>query len=238
MVRYTLWRDGAGGSVTLHTSSSVYWYVNVVWAPRAEPPPVPVEPDEAPDTRPVPAGPAAVRELAEFLVPAALVPAYEAVTALATATRELNRLVGARPDPAGRRPKPVVVASRFAQALRPLEPGQLAIVRHVCLTMVSNVLTAGRRARPDGLILASDEDGRRYAADLRERARGVVEQELMPAFETGAALVQGAPMVAEAFRVRSEPVRPDAGRYAWLFSGLDDRQLDAARDACWRFLEG
>jgi hypothetical protein len=235
MVRYTLWRNGAGGSVTLYQSQP-YWYASVVWQPRSDPPATAVEPDERPDTRPVPSGPAAARELAEFLVPVQLIPAYEAVVALATAARELDRLVSAPPDPADRRPKPAVVASRFAALLGRLDPGQLTTVRHVCLTMVANLLASGRRARPAGLTLVPDEDGHLYAADLRERAQGAVEPDLIPAFEVGAALVQGAPMVAEAFSVRSTPVRPPADRYAWLFAGLDPRQLGAARDGCWRML--
>src|SRR5262249_53252299 len=42
MNRYTLWRDGAGGSVTLFQDSASrlpgsvsYWYVSVVWQPQA-----------------------------------------------------------------------------------------------------------------------------------------------------------------------------------------------------------
>jgi hypothetical protein len=230
MVRYTLWRDGAGGSVALY-QSSVYWYVSVVWQPQAEPLATPVEPDEAPDTRPVPAGPAAARELAEFLVPAQLVPAYEAVVALATAARELDRLVSAPPDRADRRPKPAVVASRFAPLLGRLDPEQLTTVRHACLTMVQNILASGRRARPADFTVASDEDGHRYAADLRAHL-----PDLTPEFETGAVVVQCAPMVAEVFSVRGAPVRPPADRYAWLFAGLDEQQLTAVRDACWRML--
>src|SRR5262249_18930637 len=154
-----LHRDGAGGNVTLYqsaprlTRSPLYWYVSVVWQPQAEPPPTPVDPDETPDTRPVPTGPAAARELAEFLVPAQLVPGYEAVVALATAARALDRLVSAPPDPADRRPRPVVVASRFAPVLGRLDPGRLALVRHVCLTMVANLVASGQRPRPAGLTL-------------------------------------------------------------------------------------
>lgn len=245
IVRYTLWRDGAGGSVTLYQSSAprlprslLYWYVSVVWQPQAEPPATAVDPDEAPDTRPVPSGPAAAAELAEFLVPAQLVAGYEAALALATAARALEPLVSTPPDPADRRPKPVVVASRFAPVLGRLDTGQLTLLRHTCLTMVANLLASGRRSRPAGLTLVPDQDGHLYAADLRERVQDAVEPSLLPAFETGAALVQGAPMVAEALAgIRSAPVRPPADRYAWLFTGLDRQQLAAARDSCWQIFE-
>lgn len=244
MARYTLWRDGAGGSVTLHQSSAsrlpgsaLYWYLSVVWQPQAEPPAIPVEPDEAPDTRSVPAGPSAARELVEFLVPGQLVPGFEAVMALATAAHALDRLVSAPTDPADRRRKPIVVASRFAPVLGRLSPEQLTVVRHACWTMVANLIASRRRPRPAGLTLLHDEDGHLYAADLRELAQGVVEPHLVAVFEAGAALVQGAPMVAEAVSgVRTEPVRPPVDRYAWLFAGLDTQQLTATRDACWRIL--
>ena len=244
MVRYTLWRDGSGGSVTLYQSSAsrlrgsvLSWYVSVVWQPQAEPPATPVEPDEAPDTRPVPAGPPAARELAEFLVPAQLVPGFEAVMALATAAHALQRLVTAPPDAADRRGKPVVVASRLAPVLGRLGAGQLTMLRHVCLTTVDNLIASGRRPRPAGLTLVPDEDGNLYAADLRDHARGVVERDLLAVFEVGVTLVQGAPMVAEALSsIRTEPVPPPADRYTWLFAGLDTQQLTAARDACWRIL--
>jgi hypothetical protein len=245
MARYTLWLDGAGGSVTLYQSSAsrlpgsvLYWYVSVVWQPQAEPPATAVDPDEAPDTRPVPAGSSAGRELAEFLVPAQLVPGFEAVMALATAAHTLDRLVGDPPDAADRRRKPVVVATRFAPVLGRLDMGQLTMVRHACLTMVANLIASGRRPRPDGLTLIPDDDGHLYAADLRELAQGVVEPDLVPVFETGAALVQGAPMVAQALSgIRTAAVRPPADRYAWLFAGLDPQQLTATRDACWRIFE-
>jgi hypothetical protein len=97
-----------------------------------------VTPSEAPDDRPVPAGPGAARELAEFLVPAPLVPGYEAVVALATSAHALDRLIRAPQDAADRRRKPVVTATRFAPVLGRLDPGQLTTVRHVCLTMVAN----------------------------------------------------------------------------------------------------
>lgn len=244
MVRYTLWRDGAGGSITLYRSSAsrlpgsvLHWYVSVVWQPHAEPPATPVAPDEAPDTRPVPAGPPAARELAEFLVPAQLVPGFEAVMALATAAHALDRLVTAPPDATDRRRTPLVVASRFAPVLGRLTPEQLTMLRHVCLTMVANLIGSGRRPRPAGLTLLPDEDGHLYAADLREHAQSVVEPDLLAVFEAGAALVQGAPMVAEAiFNVRTEPVRPPVDRYAWLFAGLDTQQLAATRDGCWQIL--
>jgi hypothetical protein len=244
MVRYTLWRDGAGGSVTLYnyeprsTRSPIYWYVSLIWQPQAELPATPVEPNEASDARPVPSGPAAAHELAEFLVPAQLVPGYEAVVALATAARALDRLISARPDPADPRAKPVVAASRLAPVLGRLDPGQLTVVRHVCLTMVANLLASGRRPRPAGLTLIPDEDGHLYAADIRERAQGAVERDLIPVLETGLALVQGAPMVAEALSsIRSAPARPPADRYAWLFADLHPKHLAAARQACWRIFE-
>lgn len=104
--------------------------------------------------------------------------------------------------------------------------------------MTANLLAAGRRPRPAGLTLVPDEDGHLYAADIRDRVRGVLEPDLIPVFEAGVALVQGAPMVAEALSgIRSAPVRPPAERYAWLFAGLDPEQLAAARDVCWRIFE-
>jgi hypothetical protein len=244
MARYTLWRDGAGGSVTLHQApasrlpgSVVSWYLSVVWQPQAEPPATLVESDEAPDTRPVPTGPPAARELAEFLVPAQLVSGFEAVMALATAAHELDRLVKAPADPADRRRKPVVVTSRFAPVLGRLNPEQLTTVRHACLTMVANLIASGRRPRPAGLTLVPDEHGYLYAADLRELAQGVVEPDLVAVFEAGTALVQSAPMVTEAVSaIRTAPVRPPVDRYAWLFAGLETRQLTATRDACWKIL--
>lgn len=244
MVRYALWRDGAGGGVALfHSSPSrvpgsvAYWYASVVWQPEAEPPAHPVEPDEAPDNRPVPTGPAAARELAEFLVPEELVPGIEAVMAMATAARALDRLVSAPPDAADRRRKPVVVASRFAPVLGRLSAQQLAILRHSCLTMVGNLIASGRRPRPAGMTLVPDEDGHLYDADFREHAQGVLEPDVLSTFEAGTTLVQSGQMVGEAVTgIRGEPVRPPAHRYAWLFAGLDARQLTVARDACWRIL--
>jgi hypothetical protein len=245
MVRYALWREGAGGSVTLfHSSASrlpdsvVYWYASVVWQPEAQPPANPVaEPDEAPDKRPVPTGPPAGRELAEFLVPERLVPGFEAVMAMATAARALDRLVKAAPDAADRRGKPVVVASRFAPVLARLSQEDLAILRHTCLTMVGNLIASGRRSRPGGMTLVPDEDGHLYDAHIRDYARGALEPDVLATFEAGLTLVQSGQMVGEAVTgIRTEPARPPADRYAWLFAGLDDRQLTVTRDVCWRIL--
>jgi hypothetical protein len=244
--RYTLWRDGAGGSVTLYQPSPTwppdsprYCYVSVVWQPHAEPPDTTVDPDETPDTRPVPSGPAAAREVAEFLVPAELVAGYEMVVALATAANAVDQQVSGRPDPADRRPIPVVAADRFASILGRLDAGQLTIVRHACLTMVANILASKRgRRRPDGLTLVPDEGGHLYAADLRQPVVGVIEPHLLPAFEAGVALVTGVPRVVEALSgIRSAPVQPPADRYSWLFTGLDPEQMATTRDACWRILE-
>jgi hypothetical protein len=240
--RYTLWRDGAGGNVTLYQASASrvpgslsYWYVSVVWQPRAEPPATPVEPDETPDTRPLPAGPPAARELAEFLVPPPLVTGFEAVLALANAAHALDRLAKTPPDAADRRPKPVVVASRFAPVLGRLGPEQLTMVRHACLTMVANLIASGRC--PGGLTLVPDEAGHLYAADLREHVQGALEPDLLAVFEAGAALIHGAPMVAEIVSgIRTEPVHPSVNQYGWLFTGLDTGQLTATRDAGWRIL--
>jgi hypothetical protein len=212
-VRYTLWRDGAGGGITLYRSQ-VYWYVSVVWQPHAEPPATPVEPDGGPDRRPIPTGPAAARELAEFLVPAPLVAGYQAVVALATAARALEPLVKAPPDPADRRPKPVVIAGRLAPVLDRLDPEQLATVRHACLTMVGNAAAAGKAPRvtppPD---------------------------ELPPALVTGVTIVEGAQILVRALSgIRTAPVPPPADRYRWLFAGLDDEQLAATTEACWHLL--
>jgi len=241
--QYTLWRAGAGGRVTLYqfeprsARSPVYWYVSVVWQPQAEPPATPVEPEEA-DTRPVPFGAAAARELAEFLVPAPLVAGYEAVIALANTAHVLDRLVSAPSDRADPRAKAVVAATRLAPVLGRLQPEQLTMVRHVCLTMVANLLASGRRPRSAGLMMVPDQDGHLYAAEVRERAQGVVPGDLLPVFETGVSLVQGAKLVADALSaIGSAPVRPPAHRYAWIFTDLDPHQLATARDACWQILE-
>ncbi|MFB9238093.1 hypothetical protein ACFFWC_21475 [Plantactinospora siamensis] len=243
-VRYTLWRDGAGGSVTLYQSaaarrpgSTLYWYVSVVWQQRAEPPATAVEPDEAPDMRPIPTGPAAAREVAEFLAPAPLVAGYETVMALATAARAIDGLVSAPPDPADRRPRPAVIAGRLTHLLGRLDREQLSTVRHVCLTMVTNILATGRRPRPRGLRLVADENGHLYAADLRDGVREAVSSEDLPAFEAGTAVAQSAPMIIEGLSgLRDAPVPPPADRYAWLFAGLSPQHLAATRDACWRIL--
>jgi hypothetical protein len=191
----------------------------------------------APDARPVPAGPVAVRELAEFLVPMELVPGVEAVMVLGIAARALDQLMRATPDSADQGGRPALIATRFASVLGPLDPGLLSTIRHTCLTMVANLITAARRPSPAGLSLVPHEDGHLYAADLRERAQGAVEPDLVAVFEAGAALVQGAPMAAEIVSgIRTEPVRPPVDRYAWLFTGLDTEQLTATRDACWRIL--
>src|SRR5436190_4515902 len=72
-------------------------------------------------------------------------PGYEAVVALATAARALDRLVSAPPDPADQRPGPVVVAlsgirtaptrppaDRYAWLFAGLDPQLLAAARDAC----------------------------------------------------------------------------------------------------------
>jgi len=87
------------------------------------------------------------------------------------------------------------------------------------------------------MTLVPDEDGHLYDADFREHAQGALEPDLLATFEAGVTLVHSGQMVGEAVTgIRSEPVRPPAHRYAWLFAGLDDRQLTTTRDACWRIL--
>ncbi|SHN46955.1 hypothetical protein [Cryptosporangium aurantiacum] len=238
IARYTLWRDGAGGRVRLYHSGLQAWYVSVVWQPEARPPTTPVEPDETPDRRPVPSGREAARELAEFLVPEPLVPGYEAVIALATAAHTLSGLLHAGPGRRGARGDLTTLADRFAPVLGRLTPEQLTLLRHVCLTMISNLLASGRRGRPSGLTLVPDDDGYLYAADVREHAENTIDAALLLCFETGLVVVRGAPMVAEAVSgIRDAPVPPPVEQYAWLFDGLDAPQLTAARDACWDLFE-
>jgi hypothetical protein len=238
-VRYTLWRDGAGGRVTLHRAGpSGPWYVGVVWQPVAEAPASTVDPDETPDARPVPPEPVIAREMAEFLVPPPLVAGFSTALALDAAGRALTRLMATPPKRGDRRPRAVVAAERVAPLLGRLDPDEVALVRHVCLTMVGNLLDSGRRARPAGLRLVTDEHGRRYAADVREHARKALEPALVAVVETAASLTGGAPMVADQLDlVRTAAVRPPADRWAWLFAGLAEDDLVTARDACWRLLE-
>jgi len=234
MVKYTLWRAGGGGSVTLFAAKTWprHWYASVVWHPSAEPPPAPVRPDERPDTRPVPSGPAAARAVTEFLVPAPLVLGCEALIAVTIAADHLRDLLEKAPD---RRPGPVVVASRLAPVFEGLAEPRMSAVRHTCLTLFANLMATGRRGRPAGLTLVPDEDGLLHAADVRERAREVLDPGVLPAFEAGLALVKVGPEVGGPLtEIRDAPVPPPAERYAWLFAGLEPELLAVTRDACWQ----
>ncbi len=155
--------------------------------------------------------------------PAYPVAGHEAVTALNAVAQLLDRLMR---EAAGQRPRPAAIADRFAAVLGRLDPRTLTVIRHVCLTMVSNLIASGRRPRPDGLTVLADMDGHLYAADLRAAAQAVVDADLFLAFETGATIVQAGPMVVSAL--------PGAGR---LFDGLDEPQLTTTRDACRRIVE-
>jgi hypothetical protein len=238
-VRYTLWRDGGGGSVTLFTSrpgegEPREWYASVVWHPHAEPPAAPVRPDGAPDTRPVPEGREAARAAVEFLVPTPLVTGCEALIGVTIAAERLRGLLDKAPD-AGGRPRPVEVASRLVPVFAQLPAGHADIVRHTCLTLFANLMASGRRGRPDGLTLVPDGEGLLHAADLRARAREVIDADSLPAFEAGLALVKVGPAVGGPLtEIRDAPVRPPADRYTWLFAGLDPDHLAITRDACWQ----
>jgi hypothetical protein len=230
IARYTVYRDGSGGSVLFYESAAEQHYVSVVWHPDAAPPPAPVTPSVEPDRREVARGPQAGHEIAAFLAPPGLVCGYETVIAFATAARTLQDMTRGVPGPAD-------LAARLTTIMGRVDRACLKTVRHVCLTMVRNVLDSGRRGRPAGLTLEPDEDGLLFAADLRSQLTGSMPETEMHVVETGVALMQGAPMAAEILtRIRSTPVRQPADRYQWLFAGLSVEQFDEARAACWKIL--
>ena len=188
--------------------------------------------------RSLPGGRDAARELALFLMPPPLVPGYEAVVALGTLAHELSHRIDAPRLFQRRPPAPVKVATAAKSLLRRLDVERLTLLRHACLTLINNTVNADRHLSPDGLTLKRDRDGHLYAADIRDRMNGVLDESLIPMAETAVAVVECAPIVFEVFAgVRTAAVRPPADRYAWVFRDLDSRRLGATRDAVWNVLQ-
>lgn len=227
-VSYDLWRDGSGGKVVLYSSDfRDAWYVSVVWHTNAQYPATVVIPTGEPDTRPLPAGRAAAREVAEYLAPEELVDGYETVMAMATAMNQIDGEAGAATG-VGRA---TISGLTAVVRRRNPDPAELALLRHVCVGLMRNLhRTWGWPESP----ATFDDDGLLYDARTRSGAEKVVAPDAAPSVESLVELLGATQYVAQAMSLRSQSVKPTPDHYAWLFAGLGPAELERARDVAWR----
>ncbi|MFY1617314.1 hypothetical protein [Micromonospora sp. WMMD736] len=218
MVRYSLRRGGAGGSVSLyhewheHGQPPSNWYVNVVWHTEPEktsPPPVAA-------TRGVD------RATARQLVPAFAGPEHvtscETLLAISAASLAVTAVQSALPARCHHDQNfPLWQHRQLAPLLRGLDADQMTIIRHVCLTAISNWVYHGM-ARLPRLSLARDDAGYLYAPEVRHGVASTLQPEQTLGTETLHALQTAAitlsPLIQDLRTAIADPLTPILGQLA------------------------
>ncbi|WP_433535362.1 hypothetical protein ACQPZK_25420 [Micromonospora sp. CA-249363] len=184
MVRYSLRRGGGGGSVSLyhdwreHGQPPSNWYVNVVWHTDIEmPPPLPEKTSPPTDA----AGRGLDQATARELVPAFAGPenttSCETLLALNVASLAVTAVHCALPARCHHdQTFPLWQHRQLAPLLRGLDADQMTVIRHVCLTAVSNWMYH-RMARLPRLSLAREDAGYLYAPDVRHGVAATLQPE-------------------------------------------------------------
>ncbi|MDG4810988.1 hypothetical protein O7634_29875 [Micromonospora sp. WMMD1120] len=256
MVRYSLGRGRDSGSVSLYHEmrrpgqAPSNWYVSVVWRTATDtPPPLPKEtpaPTSAADL-----DPAGVRERAPGFAGLDHTVGCETLLAISAASLAVNAAAAALPPRCHHERNFLRWQHRqLAPLLRGLSPDQMAVVRHACLTTISN-WTYHRMARLPRLSLAHDDAGHLYAVDVRHAAaptlqpEQILETETLHALQTAAIMLD--PLLQSLRTAMADPrltwagthqvttaMRQRAGQLARTLEGITPEQLTDARDACWQ----
>jgi hypothetical protein len=269
MVRYSLRRGGAGGSVSLyhdwheHGRPPSNWYVNVVWRTDTDmPPPLPEK--TSPPT--VAADHGVDQSTARELVPAFAGPEHvtrcETLLAINAASLAVAAVHSALPARCHHdQTFPLWQHRQLAPLLRGLDAEQMTVIRHVCLTTVSNWVYHGM-ARLPRLSLTHDDAGYLYAAEVRHGVAATLQPEQTLETETLHALQTAAitldPLIQDLRTTIADPLtrilsqlsghedgralgdhqlnlamRQRSGRLSRTFADVSPEQLTQARDACW-----
>ncbi|MEU8425546.1 hypothetical protein AB0C15_32195 [Micromonospora sp. NPDC048835] len=260
MVRYSLRRGGEGGSVSLyhdwreHGQPPSNWYVNVVWHTGTEMPPPPP---------PVAVGRGLDQATARQLVPAFAGPEHvtscETLLAINAASLAVTAVHRALPTRCHHdRSFPLWQHRQLAPLLRGVDADQMTVVRHVCLTTISNWAYHGM-ARLPRMSLTRDDAGYLYAPDVRQGVASALQPEQTLETETLHALQTAAitldPLIQDLRTTIADPLtqpsphqdgrplegthqvnlamRQRAGRLSRTFADISPEQLTEARDAYW-----
>ncbi len=234
MVRYSLRRDGEGGSVSLYHEwhkpgqQPSNWYVSVVWHTDTDMSPTSPGKTSAPT---VAADRGLDQATARELVPAFAGPEHvtscEMLLALNAASLAVNAVNSALPPHCHHEPAfPLWQHRQLAPLLRGLSPDQMTVIRHACLTTISN-WTYHRKARLSRLSLAHDDAGHLFAPDIRHAAaptlqpEQILETETLHALQTAAIMLD--PLIQNLRTTIADPLTQILGQ---LYLHDDGRPLD------------
>lgn len=229
MVRYSLRRGGAGGSVSLyhdwrqHGQPPSDWYVNVVWRTDTNlPPPLPEKTSPPPVAAVRGLDQATARELAPAFAGPEHVIRCETLLAINAASLAVTAVQSALPAPCHHDQSfPRWQHRQLAPLLRGLDADQMAVIRHVCLTAISNWVYHGIAPLPH-LSLARDDAGYFYAPDVRQGVASTLQPEQTLETETLHALQTAAitlgPLIQDLRTTIADPLTQILGQ----LSGHED----------------
>lgn len=241
MVRLALWRDGAGGSVSLYHEprapggSATNWYASVVWRPTADRPQETA--DGPPDGWP---GPRVFDGVAAYRLAVSLVPTgHVENVAMLLAFAEANAVLEPHATVAGRgRDALRPLANHVAPVLEMLTGRQRAVIRDCAMLLTLNWARHGTTYRVEPPVLATDADGLRYERSFRERFLTVLDPESVGVVETALAVLEPVRFLRETLRDLRTGRCPAPGLLDGLFTDLDPDRAAESTGACWQIVRG
>jgi hypothetical protein len=237
MRRFALWREGAGGSVSLYREAHrpgqpiENWYASVVWGPGVDRPQETVDGPPPGWPGPVVFDAPAARRLATSLVSGEHVDGVVMLLALGEANAVLETVMrGAGRGQAGLR--------RLAAAMEPwiavLSGPRRAALRHCAMLLTRNWATGGTTRRTPPPTLATDDDGFLYEAAKRPRLASVLAPEQVTTVETAMAVLEPARFLQTFIQGLRDGRPPAPVVLAGLLTDLPPGRVAAATAACWQ----
>lgn len=236
MTRLALWRDGAGGTLSLYREPRwpghlpTRWYASVVWRPTADRPRETVDGPPGGWPGPPEFDAAAAHRLAASLVPAEHADGIAMLLAFGEANAVLEPVM--RSVGRGRAALAPLVA-HAAPLLRPLTDRQRAAIRDVSMVLTANWAVAGTTHHVKPPTVAVDADGYRYEATARGRFLTVLDPAGTDVAETALSILEPARFLQNLLRDLRAGRCPDPGLLARLLADLDPDRVAAATGACW-----
>jgi hypothetical protein len=237
MARLALWRDGAGGTLSLYREPRIpghpvaNWYAGVVWHPTADRPQETV--DGPPDGWP---GPREFDGVAAYRLAASLAPDGHAEgVAMLLAYAEANAVLepAARGVGRGRNALGPLVAS-VGPLLRTLTARQRAVVRDCATLLTRNWAEHGTTYRVEPPVVATDDDGLRYEPTVRSRFLTVLDPQSVDIVETALSVLEPVRFLQDVLRHLRTGRPPAASLLDGLFTDLDPDRAAEATGACWQ----
>ncbi|MEU7751317.1 hypothetical protein [Micromonospora sp. NPDC049171] len=242
MVRYSLGRGRDRGSVSLYHEmrkpgqQPSNWYVGVVWQTATDlPPPLPEKTSAPTSAADRGLDPARVRELVPAFAGLEHIVSCETLLAINAASLAVNAVASALPPQCHHeRNFPLWQHGQLAPLLRGLSPDQMTVVRHACLTTISN-WTYHRIARLPRLSLARDDAGYLFATDVRHAAaltlqpEQILETETLYALQTAAIMLD--PLLESLRTTIADPLTQILGQLVTHDDGRPLEELVLGPDA-------